>query len=192
MSWESLNALDQQVTLAINGLHCPAGDAFWQFFTFKWTWVPLYAAVVFFAFYRMGWKKGLIMLAALAATIGGGDAVMNVIKHSVCRPRPCNDPYMLSSGLHILEKVTQSFSFPSAHAATAFGFASCSLICFRTEKSHRYRLYGWLIFVWAAVYGLSRVMVGKHYCGDVLAGALIGASLGTLIALLAGYLTRKV
>lgn len=192
MIWDQLNSLDQQVTLALNGLHCPAGDVFWQVFTYKWTWVPLYAAVVVFAFCRLGWKKGLIMVAALAATIGIGDTLMNFIKHSVCRPRPCNDEFMLSNGLHILEKITKSFSFPSAHAATAFGFATCSLICFKAEKNHRYTLYGWLIFVWAAVYSISRVMVGKHYFGDVLAGIIIGAAFGTVISLLARYLIRKV
>lgn len=192
MIWDNLASLDQHITLAINGLHCPASDAFWQFFTYKWTWIPLYAAVIFFAMKRLGWKKGLIMVAAVAATIGLGDSLMNVIKHSVCRPRPCNDDFMIAGGLNILEKITKSYSFPSAHAATAFSFAACSTILFKTEKNHRYNLYGWLIFIWAALYGISRVFVGKHYFGDVMAGAIIGAALGLVIASLAGFIIGKV
>ena len=41
---DTLQDLDRRITLVLNSLHCEAGDWFWQFFSLKETWFPLYAA----------------------------------------------------------------------------------------------------------------------------------------------------
>ena len=48
-----------------------------------------------------------------------------------------------------------------------------------------------LIFTWAALLSISRIFVGKHYLGDVIAGALIGSGYGALIAMAARWLFAK-
>ena len=58
---ETLIDLDQRITLALNSLHCEAGDWFWQFFSLKETWFPLYAAVLFIVIRRLGCYDSYMM-----------------------------------------------------------------------------------------------------------------------------------
>ncbi len=167
---DTLQDLDRRITLVLNSLHCEAGDWFWQFFSLKETWFPLYAAVLFIVIRRLGWKKGLVMTLAMVLTVVACDQVANLVKDSVCRLRPCYDSYMMRHGLHVLEKRAGYFGFFSGHAANAFGFAAASSISLETDKNHRYGAYQWFIFIWAALIGLSRIFAGKHYFGDVVVG----------------------
>ena len=58
--------IDQDVTLAINALHCPATDAVWQVFSNKEIWFVLYAAVLVFLYIRLGWKRATSSQSAAA------------------------------------------------------------------------------------------------------------------------------
>ena len=57
-------------------------------------------------------------------------------------------------------------SFPSDHAAAAFAIAFAVLFVSR-------RAGAWFL-VGAAAVGISRILVGLHYPGDVIAGAAVG------------------
>jgi undecaprenyl-diphosphatase len=68
-----------------------------------------------------------------------------------------------------------SFSFPSGHATNIAGQAAYwSLFCPEAAP---------ITIIAAALVGYSRVYVGHHWPGDVLAGYL----LGVIIALMMGY-----
>ena len=181
---DTLQALDQRITLALNSLHFEAGDYLWQFFSLKETWFPLYAMVVFVLVKRLGVKKGLMMVLALVLTVVACDQAANLVKDSVCRLRPCYNADMLRGGLHVLERRAGYFGFYSGHAANAFGFAAASCNCLEADKNHRYDAYQWFIFIWAAMIGLSRIFAGKHYFGDVVVGSIMGFLIGWAIATL--------
>lgn len=191
MILDSLQSLDRSITLAINSLHFEYGDYLWQFFSLKESWYPLYLIVLILTVKRLGWKKGSIMLLAMALTILVCDQFANIIKDSVGRLRPCYDEDLLAGGLHVLEGRGSFFGFFSSHAANAFGFATVSTITFNMDKSRRYQGYKWFIFIWAALIGISRVFAGKHFLGDVLAGVVVGLAFGYCIARAAGCLTEK-
>ena len=192
MILDTLQSLDRQITLTLNSLHFEASDYFWQFFSLKETWYPLYAAILFIIIKRQGWKQGLIMVTAMVLTIVACDQVANLVKNSVCRLRPCYDSYMIRQGLHVLEGKSGYYGFFSGHAANAFGFAAASSICLEADKNHRYGAYQWFIFIWAALIGLSRIFAGKHYFGDVVVGAIVGFCLGCIFAGLASrFVTRR-
>lgn len=193
MFWEHIHKFDQNLTLEINSWDSPVTDPVWQFFSDIPVWIPMYVLIVACLIWRLGWKKGLIMTLAAVATFGFCDQFSNLIKDLVCRVRPLNDAYMLENGLNVLEGASRSFSFFSAHSANAFGLATSTLIGFRLDKRLKCKGYATWMFFWASMVALSRVFVGKHYLGDILAGALIGAAAGFAFASIAkNIITRYI
>ena len=191
--WQEIHKADQLITLEINSWDSPVTDPVWQFFSDIPVWIPMYVLIVACLIWRLGWKKGLIMTLAAVATFGFCDQFSNLIKDLVCRVRPLNDAYMLENGLNVLEGASRSFSFFSAHSANAFGLATSTLIGFRLDKRLKYKGYATWMFFWASMVALSRVFVGKHYLGDILAGALIGAAAGFAFASIAkNIITRYI
>lgn len=191
MFWEHIHKFDQNLTLEINSWDSPVTDPVWQFFSDIPVWIPMYVLIVACLIWRLGWKKGLIMTLAAVATFGFCDQFSNLIKDLVCRIRPLNDAYMLENGLNVLEGASRSFSFFSAHSANAFGLATSTLIGFRLDKRLKYKGYATWMFFWASMVALSRVFVGKHYLGDILAGALIGAAAGFAFASIARIIITR-
>lgn len=191
MDWKAIHEFDQRLTLEINSWDSAITDPVWQFFSDIPVWIPMYVLIIAGLFWRLGWKKGLIMTLAAAATFGFCDQFSNLIKDLVCRVRPLNDAYMLENGLNVLEDASRSFSFFSAHSANAFGLATSTLIGFRLDKRLRYNGYAAWMYFWAAMVALSRVFVGKHYLGDIIAGAFIGAAAGFIFASIARLIIKK-
>ena len=189
--WQTLEQADKLATLEINSWSSAITDPIWQIFSNIPIWVPMYVIIVAFIIQRLGWKKGLIVVAAAALTFGFCDQFSNFIKDLVCRPRPLNDAFMLENGLNVLEGATKSFSFFSAHSANAFGLATSTFIGFRLDKRLSYKGYGTWMFFWATMVALSRVFVGKHFLGDILAGALIGAVAGFTFAWIGRLVIRR-
>ena len=178
-----MEQLDQTITLWLNGLHCPFTDGMWLLFSNRTVWIPLYLLGAGLMIWRCGWKKGLAMVLLTALAILCVDQFANLIKNWVARPRPCNDAFMNAMGHRLLEGRSRSYSFFSAHAANAIAFAICSAHALHPgtkrakAKSGRDTLstvYAVIISIWAAMVGLSRVFVGKHYLGDVLVGFIAG------------------
>ena len=165
-----------------------------MFFSDKLVWIPMYVGIIALLFWKLGWKKALIVLAGILLTFGFCDQFSNLIKNAVCRIRPLNDEFMVASGLHILEG-GGGYGFFSAHAANALGLACSSFIGLRTyligrsEKTPWWiKAYGGWMFFWAAMVSISRIFVGKHYLGDVIVGSIVG-SIGGLIF---GFIAYKV
>jgi len=101
------------------------------------------------------------MLAALAV-IG---VLVNILKHALGRYRPAK---FFATGEHefsffvIFQK---SDSFPSGHAATICGAMLCLGWIWPRGR--------WLFVPLAVVVSLSRLIVHKHFLGDVIAGAAL-------------------
>ncbi len=187
---ETLELADKNATLALNSLHCPVSDFVWQCFSDKLLWVPLYLAVLVFLFLRLGPKKAVAVTLACVLTVLVCDQLANFTKEYFARFRPCWDDYMVSGGLRLLEDKGNMYGFYSAHAANALGFAVCSALGFRLDRSRSYRPYGICICAWGILVGLSRVFVGKHFLGDVLVGFAVGALVGWAMASLASLAAR--
>jgi len=67
---------------------------------------------------------------------------------------------------------SDKFSMPSGHTAAAFLVASV--------LAQYYGEFAGIAFFWAALVGASRVLLGVHYPGDIMAGALLGIGSGTI------------
>ena len=200
MFWQEIHHIDQLLTLNINSWNSSMTDPIWQFFSKIPVWIPMYVLIAALLIWRLGWKRGLIILLAAAATFGFCDQFSNIIKNLVCRVRPLNDEFMIAGGLNVLEGPTRSFSFFSAHAANAFGLAASTISGLKLDthwftKTGRPvgwgKCYVWWMWIWASLVGISRVFVGKHYLGDVLAGELIGLLAGIVMSGIAKWIIRK-
>lgn len=133
----ALEQLDRNLTLLINGWNSPFSDPIWSFISDIPVWIPLYAAIVVFLIIRLGWKKGLIVVAAALLTFGFCDQFSNLIKDLTERLRPCHDPYMIENGIHILES-GGLYGFFSAHAAKCI--RSGNKYIHRIENRHKRKI----------------------------------------------------
>jgi len=127
--------------------------------------LPLTAAAVLVLCLLRHWGGALV----LALAVLGTQAVVDLIKLTVERPRPeANGTLAEASG----------FSFPSAHSATGMAlYATLTLLAARACSGRaRVAIVAAGTSVIAAI-GLSRVMLAAHYPIDVLAGWLTGGAL---------------
>ena len=198
MTWQEIHHIDQLLTLEINSWHSFITDPIWAFFSEKLVWAPMYAAIIALLIWKLGWKRGLIVLAGALLTFGFCDQFSNIIKHAVGRIRPLNDEFMIAQGLHVLER-GGGYSFFSAHSANSFGLAFSTFVgmkrCLCSSKTAMpkwLKAYGWWMFFWAFMVAVSRIFVGKHYLGDVLAGILVGSLAGWIFARLAGHIAGRI
>lgn len=182
---------DQDLTLAINALHCPFSDGFWQFFSNREVWYVMYLAIAVFLVVRLGWKRGLTAILTAILALVACDQLANLVKHAVARPRPCHTPWMIENGLRVLEGKGSRYGFFSAHSANAFSLAVTTAAAFRLDRKHRHTAYDVWIFSWAALVSASRIFVGKHYFGDVLVGIIAGLAVGFCLAWVLRTVTTK-
>ena len=161
MFWQNIHHIDQQITLLLNSWNSGISDYIWLIFTNIPIWIPMYILIIALVMMRLGWKKGLIVVTAAVLTFAFCDQFSNLIKEATERLRPCNDPFMLHNGLHVLEGGGK-YGFFSAHAANAFGLATSTVIGLRLDKRLKYRGYATWMYVWATMVALSRIFVGKH------------------------------
>ena len=101
-----------------------------------------------------------------AATVWTADLLTSLLKLAVDRERP----YEVIPAADPLLRWDVAGSFPSGHAATSV--AGAIILTYLIGRGGV-----WLGLLAAAV-AFSRVYVGVHYPGDVLAGAVLGAAVG--------------
>ena len=116
---------------------------------------------------------------------------------------------MVRNGLNILE-LGGGYSFFSAHAANSFGLAAVTWLGLKrgllgtdslraeNHQSDTFRKdaklvkwYGWFMFTWAALVGISRIFVGKHYLGDVIVGTIAGLIIGLTLGLAVSIANKR-
>ena len=188
---DRLIGIDQDITLWLNGFHSAWSDPFWMFLSDVRIWFPAYGVIMGVMIWRLGWKRGLVVILSCILTVVLTDQISYHIKEGVERLRPCYTASLLEQGLHWPLSRGGFFGFFSGHASNATGFAACSWLGFRwNDPSCRYRAYGWGIFTWAVLVSLSRVMMAAHFFGDVTVGMVFGGFVGTSCALLAAWVIR--
>ena len=167
---ESLQELDEQVLLALNGLRAPFWDGFMWTVSETWTWVAMYAAILYVVCRNFSWRVAAVAVVAVVAVIVFADQLgASVIRPAVGRLRPSNLENPVSEFVQILNgKRGGRYGFVSSHAANTFGLALFCTLLFRN------RWYAWTMFLWALVTSYSRIYLGVHFPGDILGGTLVG------------------
>ncbi len=174
MMFETLNQIDQRWLLWVNGNHSAFFDQVMYFVSGRYEWIPLYVILLTIIVRRYHWKSIWIIISVVIM-ITLSDQIANLLKSGVHRLRPCRDPE-IGQLVHLVRGYCSSaFGFVSGHAANSFALATFISMLFRKK---------WVtvgMFLWAALLSYSRVYLGVHYPGDVLAGGIIGVLLAWLI-----------
>lgn len=128
----------------------------------------------------LGGKRTRRFALVLSGVLIVNAIVVALLKLLVQRRRP----YLALDGVHALVfEAPGGWSFPSGHAAGSFSFATFAAIVllrgdgYREHPKRRAALAAFLLVAAAGV-ATSRVALGVHFPGDVLAGALVGAAVG--------------
>lgn len=114
---------------------------------------------------RRGALEGTVAIGVTSATAN------LLVKPVLSRRRPHRGQRSWGADRHV--RMPASTSFPSGHAASAFTFAAAASSSAPTVALPLHLLAG------AVAY--SRVHTGVHYPGDVIVGALLGASVGHIV-----------
>lgn len=111
-------------------------------------------------------KVAIIALAALLFS----DAIAFVLKHIVHEPRP----FMSLDNVRLLVREDDLNSFPSGHTTSTISVVTVLILNMKELAKKHYLILDIILVIFAVLIGFSRMYVGVHYPGDVLAGAIIG------------------
>ena len=170
--------LDQEITLFLNSLHSDGFDTFFWYVSLKYTWFAIGAMLIVYLFIKhKPPREAFWFLLFVVVMILISDQICNLFKYNVQRFRPCWDEAIMDQ-VHIVNNDRGGkYGFFSAHAAVFFGLA------YMTSMFFRNKYFTITIYTMALMVAYSRIYLGRHYLGDVLVGAIVG----TLVAMLAWW-----
>ena len=112
---------------------------------------------------------GILLVGATAAV---GIGIYKQLKHRLVRERPYINHRAISCGTAPLDR----YSFPSGHTLHAVSF---TILFHQLEP-----LLTAVTLPFAILVAASRIILGLHYPSDVVVGAALGATLGSIAATL--------
>lgn len=182
---ETLARLDKELFLYLNSLHTTWLDPVMYAVSDRFIWIPLYAFLLYVVIKKFG-KESWAPLLSIALMIVVSDQTNTAILKPVFeRLRPSRDP-SIASLVHTVNNYKGGlYGFASSHASNTFALAIFFFTVF--GKTHRWII---LLFLWAAVVSYSRIYLGLHYPGDVLAGIMVGIISAVLALKLNEWLAR--
>ena len=169
--------IDAQILLWINGHYAEWLDEVMWTVSRATTWVWLYIVLILLIIRKFrNWKSVLLILAGFAVAVGLSDfTTSGIIKPLVCRLRPTHEP-ALEGMLHIVKGYTGGlYGFCSSHAANTMSVALLFSLLYKDSRATV------SLMAWVALNCYSRMYLGVHYPGDIIAGLLVGALWAVLV-----------
>jgi membrane-associated phospholipid phosphatase len=163
-----------QYTLSqvINASYSPAGDFTMKYLTYAGD--GLFLAIIGLAIVLLDRKLWMVTLLCLAVP----SIITQLLKHFVFEDFHRPAVMMIDvPGLHYIEGVfmNQYNSFPSGHTTAAFSLYTLLALVTGNKK------LGFMWVIIAVFVALSRVYLLQHFWQDIVAGAMIGTLMCTVI-----------
>jgi undecaprenyl-diphosphatase len=152
-------------------LAVPALDPMFHALSDARLWWAVAIAITLYQIVRRK-RQVLLVWAMLLPTIGLTDWITSRhLKEYIHRDRPC---FVVSTARVVAPNCGPGYSLPSTHAAN--GMAITTMVWLLTRSP-------WALWIalFALLSGYSRVALGVHFPGDVLAGYLVGAIMASTL-----------
>ena len=183
----TLNQWDTELFLCLNGAHNSFLDFVMYWASDKIIWIPVYLIFLFLLWRKFREKIWIILVFAALLVFLSDQISVHLFKDIFQRLRPCHEPELMG-WIHLIDgKCGGSFGFYSSHASNIWAVAVFVL----SMLGNRNILLIIPILIWAMLISYSRIYLGVHYPGDILAGMLAGSLLAWMIARFAKNLLRK-
>jgi undecaprenyl-diphosphatase len=170
---ENIIHLDKELLIFLNSLGSEQWDPLWLVITNQIYWSPLFILIFYLTIKAYGWKQGGFMIFSMILLVAFSDQFTNLIKNTVQRLRPNNDPEIK----HLLRTLIspKGYSFTSGHASTST-FLSVFVVLLLKDK---YK-YIYFILFWPLVFAYSRLYLGVHFPIDIVVGAIVGVTFANI------------
>ncbi len=183
---ETLQHIDTELFLFLNGMHNSFFDFIMYWVSNKFIWIPLYAWFMYQVVKAYG-KRSWPIILLIAVLITVSDQLTVFLKNFFERPRPCHDEE-IAELVHTVKNVCGgAYGFVSGHASSSFSLA----VMLSAILGNRFRYFTPAVLFWAALVSYSRIYLGVHYPGDIVAGAFLGTLLAFLFYGFYLFLMRK-
>jgi undecaprenyl-diphosphatase len=178
---ETIENIDQQLLLTINGAHHPFIDQLMYYSSEKWTMIPFYLLIIYFVQKFYGWKVcGYFLLFALLMVAICDLTATHLFKNIFMRYRPSHH-LELKEKLHFVKDYRGGkYGFYSSHAANMMSLAVFTGYFLYGKVKH----YSTIAFIIVLLIGFSRIYLGAHYPTDVLTGYFMGGIIAILFILI--------
>lgn len=182
--WEQIIQWDKDLLVFLNGLGNETWDFFWLYITKQLNWWPLFLVILYLLYRKLPLKQLILLLLILTLFFVFTDQMTNLVKNTVQRYRPVNDPELTDVIRNI--KGSASWSYFSGHASNSMG---AIFIIFMVMKN--YYKKAWLLFLFPLIFAYTRLYLGLHFPLDILSGYLFGLLSGYLFFRLYVYVCNK-
>ena len=181
---ESLELIDREILLFINGLHTDWLDPIMWAISSNWFWLPMVALFIFMAVKRFG-KWCWIPILAATLCFATTDVVSHNVKESVQRYRPTHN-LEIEDEVHTVNDYRGGmYGFFSGHAANSFGLALITMLFIRRKW------YTITALCWAAIVSYSRMYLAVHYPADIFVGFCFGISVAVAFFIATKAIVKK-
>lgn len=174
---QTLVDIDRTLLAFFNGSESLYVDNLAVALTSGFTWIPLYLSLLYVVIKNSETMKQIMLVigcVCLCIILSDGLADF-IMKPMVGRFRPSQDP-LLKYAVDVVNGTRGTlYGFFSAHASNTFCIAVFFSLLVRNSK------FVTAMIAWSLVNCWTRMYLGLHYPGDILAGLLWGGMVGAFV-----------